>query len=57
VPEAFGPGSKLGFQAGRFTLNLGSRRLVAADDYRNTTSGYRAEEASRVLRIPDFWLQ
>jgi Alginate export len=27
-------------QAGRFTLNLGSRRLVAADDYRNTTNGY-----------------
>jgi hypothetical protein len=27
-------------QAGRFMLNLGSRRLVAADDYRNTTSGY-----------------
>lgn len=35
-----GPGSKLGVQAGRFTLNLGSRRLVAADDYRNTTNGY-----------------
>jgi hypothetical protein len=27
-------------QLGRFTLNLGSRRLVAADDYRNTTNGY-----------------
>lgn len=27
-------------QAGRFTLNLGSRRLVASDDYRNTTNGY-----------------
>jgi hypothetical protein len=27
-------------QFGRFTLNLGSRRLVAADDYRNTTNGY-----------------
>ena len=27
-------------QAGRFTLNLGSRRLVAADDYRNATNGY-----------------
>ena len=40
VPDAFGPGTKLGLQAGRFTLNLGSRRLVAADDYRNTTNGY-----------------
>ena len=27
-------------QAGRFLTNVGSRRLVAADDYRNTTSGY-----------------
>ena len=36
----FGPGSKITAQAGRFVLNLGSRRLVAADDYRNTTNGY-----------------
>lgn len=36
----FGQGSKLGVQLGRMTLNLGSRRLVAADDYRNTTNGY-----------------
>ncbi len=36
----FGAGSTAGFQAGRFMLNLGSRRLVAADDYRNTTNGY-----------------
>lgn len=27
-------------QAGRMMVNLGSRRLVAADDYRNTTNGY-----------------
>jgi hypothetical protein len=38
--EPFGDGSKLGLQAGRFTLNLGARRLVAADEYRNTTNGY-----------------
>lgn len=25
---------------GRFVMNLGSRRLIAADDYRNTTNGY-----------------
>lgn len=31
---------KVKLQAGRFMLNLGSRRLVAADDYRNTTNGY-----------------
>lgn len=36
----FGSGSAATFQAGRFLLNLGSRRLVAADDYRNTTNGY-----------------
>lgn len=33
-------GAPVSVQAGRFTLNLGSRRLVAADDYRNTTNGY-----------------
>ncbi|WP_372859723.1 alginate export family protein [Sphingobium lactosutens] len=35
-----GRGSKTSVQIGRFLLNLGSRRLVAADDYRNTTNGY-----------------
>jgi hypothetical protein len=35
-----GSGTKVDVQAGRFLLNLGSRRLVAADDYRNTTTGY-----------------
>ncbi|WP_269715493.1 alginate export family protein [Caulobacter sp. NIBR2454] len=35
--EALGP---VTLQAGRFMLNIGSRRLVAADDYRNTTNGY-----------------
>jgi len=32
--------TRLSAQAGRFTLNIGSRRLVAADEYRNTTNGY-----------------
>ena len=40
LADAFGQGSKASAQLGRFTLNLGSRRLVAADDYRNTTNGY-----------------
>jgi len=31
---------KVTWQAGRMMLNLGSRRLVAADDYRNTTNSY-----------------
>lgn len=33
-------GVPLKLQSGRFMLNLGSGRLVAADDYRNTTNGY-----------------
>ena len=36
----------LDVQAGRFMLNLGSRRLVAADDYRNTTTGYTGLHAT-----------
>jgi hypothetical protein len=40
VGAPLGKGSKLTLTAGRMTLNLGSRRLIAADDYRNTTNGY-----------------
>jgi hypothetical protein len=43
--DAFGKGTQTTVQAGRFTLNLGSRRLVAADDYRNTTNGYTGVRA------------
>jgi len=32
-------------RTGRFMLNVGSRRLVSADDYRNTTSGYTGIDA------------
>lgn len=42
---AFGNGTKLSLTAGRMALNLGSRRLVAADDYRNTTNGYTGVRA------------
>ncbi|MBP9233231.1 MAG: alginate export family protein [Sphingobium sp.] len=51
APGVFGPDTKLGLQAGRFTLNLGSRRLVAADDYRNTTNGYTGVRAD--IALPD----
>ena len=36
----FGRDSHLSAKFGRMVLNLGSRRLIAADDYRNTTNGY-----------------
>lgn len=51
IDSPFGKASRLSLQAGRFTMNLGSRRLVAADDYRNTTNGYTGVRAD--LRLPD----
>jgi hypothetical protein len=38
--DVLGKGSTATLTAGRMVFNLGSRRLVAADDYRNTTQGY-----------------
>jgi hypothetical protein len=49
LPGALGRGAKIDLQAGRFLLALGSRRLVAADEYRNTTNsstGVRADLAA-----------
>ena len=40
LADVFGADTHASIQAGRFMLNLGSRRLVAADDYRNTTNSY-----------------
>jgi hypothetical protein len=51
--EPFGPKTQATVQAGRFTLNLGSRRLVAADDYRNTTNGYTGLRVD--ARLPQGW--
>lgn len=37
--EPFGKGTSATVQAGRMLVNLGSRRLVASDDFRNTPQG------------------
>lgn len=42
--------SSAAIAAGRFVMNLGSRRLVAADDYRNTTNGYTGLRADLAWR-------
>ena len=47
------PRTTLALQGGRMLLNLGSRRLVAADDYRNTTNSYTGVRAD--LKAPDGW--
>jgi hypothetical protein len=41
----FGDGSSAAVALGRFSLNIGSRRLVASDDYRNTPQGYTGVRA------------
>lgn len=40
LKDVLGARTSTQIQFGRMTMNLGSRRLVAADDYRNTTNGY-----------------
>ncbi|MEI6641316.1 MAG: alginate export family protein [Novosphingobium sp.] len=47
--DALGKGTKLTVQAGRTMLNLGSGRLIASDDYRNTTQGYTGLRADLAL--------
>lgn len=44
-----GRGSELHLQGGRLLLNIGSRRLIAADDYRNTTNSYTGVRAELSL--------
>lgn len=45
LENLLGAGTSTQLQVGRMTLNLGSRRLIAADDYRNTTNGYTGVRA------------
>jgi hypothetical protein len=48
-----GAGSTARLQAGRFLIDIGSRRLVANEDYRNTTNGFTGVRAD--LATPDGW--
>jgi hypothetical protein len=51
--DLLGSSTSASLRAGRFLLNLGSRRLVAADDYRNAPSGYTGVRAD--LGFRDAW--
>jgi hypothetical protein len=48
--DPFGPSTKASVEAGRLTLNIGSRRLIAADDYRNTTNSYTGVRGDLTLK-------
>lgn len=56
---ALGKGSRTRLQAGRFLTNIGSRRLVAGDEYRNASNsftGIRADVTSPALNATLFYL-
>ena len=59
LPGALGPKSALVLTAGRFLTSVGSRRLIAAEDYRNTNNGFtglRADAAAGRLKATAFYL-
>lgn len=51
----FGAGSSATVQAGRMLLNIGSRRLVASDDFRNTPQGSTGVRADLKLASKLQW--
>jgi hypothetical protein len=53
--EPFGKGSSATLQAGRMLVNLGSRRLVASDDFRNTPQGSTGVRADLRLASKTQW--
>lgn len=53
IGPLLGDGSKARVQAGRFLIDIGSRRLVANEDYRNTTNGFTGVRAD--LSGSDGW--
>lgn len=40
LDDALARGTTLGLEGGRFLINLGSGRLIATDEYRNTVNGF-----------------
>lgn len=59
LDDALGQGSRSTFDAGRFTMDVGSRRLIARNNFRNTTNsftGFRAEHVrSDGTRLSGFY--